>query len=137
MEPFNLENHPKIKTGFTTPDGYFEQFSEKLLSTISQEEKPVISIFARNKKWFMAIVAVLILGIMIPFLNKFSTQNQSLDSASLENYLAYQTTITPEELVSLLDNEDIEAIETDLNLDDAAVETALSGNTYLENYITE
>lgn len=137
MEPFNLENHPKIKTGFTTPDGYFEQFSEKLLSTISQEEKPVISIFARNKKWFMAIAAVLILGIMIPFLNKFSNQNQILDSASLENYLAYQTTITPEELVSLLDNEDIEAIETDLNLDDAAVETALSGNTYLENYITE
>lgn len=137
MEPFNLENHPKIKSGFTTPEGYFEQFSEKLLSAIPQEEKPVISIFARKKKWFMAVAAILILGIMIPFLNKNSNESQSLDSASLENYLAYQSTISPEELVSLLDEKDIEAIETDLNLDDATVESALSGNNYLENYITE
>lgn len=137
MEPFNLENHPKIKSGFTTPEGYFEQFSEKLLSNIPQEEKPIISIFARKKKWFMAVAAILVLGIMIPFLNKNSNESQSLDSASLENYLAYQNTISPEELVSLLDEKDIEAIETDLNLDDATVESALSGNNYLENYITE
>lgn len=137
MEPFNLENHPKIKSGFTTPEGYFEQFSEKLLSNIPQEEKPIISIFARKKKWFMAVAAILVLGIMIPFLNKNSNESQSLDNASLENYLAYQTTISPEELVSLLDEKDIEAIETDLNLDDATVESALSGNNYLENYITE
>lgn len=137
MEPFNLENHPKIKTGFATPEGYFEQFSEKMLINIPKEEKPVISLFARNKKWFMAVAAVLILGIMIPFLNYNSSENQSLDSASLENYLAYQNTISPDELVSLLDYKDIEAIETDLNLDDATVETALLGNNYLENYITE
>lgn len=137
MKPFNLENHPKIKSGFTTPEGYFEQFSEKLLSNIQQEEKPVISIFASKKKWFMAVAAILILGIMIPFLNKNSSESQSLDSASLENYLAYQSTISPEELVSLLDEKDIEAIETDLNLDDATVESALSGSNYLENYITE
>jgi len=137
MEPFNLENHPKIKSGFTTPEGYFEQFSEKLLFAIPKEEKPVISIFTRKKKWFMAVAAILILGIMIPFLSKNSSESQSLDSASLENYLAYQTTISPEELVSLLDEKDIEAIETDLNLDDATVESALSGNNYLENYITE
>jgi len=137
MKPFNLENHPKIKPGFTIPEDYFEQFSEKLLSAIPQEEKPVISIFARKKKWFMAVAAILIFGIMIPFLNKNSNENQNLDSASLENYLAYQSTISPEELVSLLDEKDIDAIETDLNLDDATVESALSGNNYLENYITE
>lgn len=137
MKSFNLENHPKIKPGFKTPDGYFEQFSENLLLNISSEEKPVISIFARNKKWFMAVAAVLILGIMIPFLNKSSNENHNLDSASLENYLAYQTTITPEELVSLMDTKDIEAIESDLNLDDVAVENALSENNYLENYLTE
>lgn len=137
MKPFNLENHPKIKTGFATPEGYFEQFSEKLLANLPQEEKPVISLFARKKKWFMAVAAVLILGIMIPFLNKNSNESQNLDSASLENYLAYQSTISPDELVSLLDYKDIEAIETDLNLDDVAVESALSGNNYIENYITE
>jgi len=137
MKPFNLENHPKIQPGFTTPEGYFEQFSENLLSKISQEEKPVISIFARNKKWFMAVAAILILGIMIPFLNKAGNENQALDNASIENYLAYQTTITPEELISTMSNEDFEAIETDLNLDDAALENTLSQTNYLENYITE
>ena len=137
MKPFNLENHQKIKTGFATPEGYFEQFSEKLLANLPQEEKPVISLFARKKKWFLAVAAVLILGIMIPFLNKNSRESQSLDSASLENYLAYQTTISPDELVSLLDYKDIETIETDLNLDDATIENTLSANSYLENYITE
>lgn len=137
MKPFNLENHPKIKPGFATPENYFEQFSEKLLASLPQQEKPVISLFARKKKWFMAVAAVLILGIMIPFLNKNSNESQNLDSASLENYLAYQSTISPDELVSLLDYKDIEAIETDLNLDDIAVESALSGNNYIENYITE
>ena len=137
MKPFNLENHPKIQPGFTTPEGYFEQFSENLLSKISQEEKPVISIFSRNKKWFMAVAAILILGIMIPFLNKAGNENQALDNASIENYLAYQTTITPEELISTMSNEDFEAIETDLNLDDATLENTLSQTNYLENYITE
>ena len=137
MEPFNLENNPKIKTGFATPEGYFEQFSEKLLANLPQEEKPVISLFAKNKKWFLAVAAVLVIGIMIPVLNYNSSDNQGLDSASLENYLAYQNTISPDELVSMLDYKDIEAIETDLNLDDAAVETTLSANNYLENYITE
>jgi len=137
MKSFNLENHPKIKPGFATPENYFEQFSEKLLASIPSEEKPVISIFAKNKKWLMAVAAVLILAIMIPFLNKTNSENQNLDTASLENYLAYQTTISPDELVSLLDYKDIEAIETDLNLDDATLESALSGNNYIENYITE
>lgn len=137
MKPFNLENHPKIQPGFTTPEGYFEQFSENLLSKISQEEKPLISIFSRNKKWFMAVAAILILGIMIPFLNKAGNENQALDNASIENYLAYQTTITPEELISTMSNEDFEAIETDLNLDEAALENTLSQTNYLENYITE
>lgn len=137
MKSFNLENHPKIKPGFSTPENYFEQFSEKLLVSIPSEEKPVISIFARNKKWLIAVAAVLILGIMIPLLNKSNNENQGLDSASIENYLAYQTTISPDELISLLDYKDIEAIETDLNLDDATLESALSGNNYIENYITE
>ena len=137
MKRFNLENHPKIKTGFVVPEGYFEQFSENILNTIAVEEKPVVSLFERNKKWMLAVAAVLMVGLMIPFLNQSETSAESLDSNTLENYLAYQSTITPEEIVSLLDHEDIEAIETNLNLDDAAVEKALSGNTYLENYITE
>lgn len=137
MKSFNLENHPKIKPGFVMPENYFEQFSENLSATISAEEKPVISIFANNKKWFLAVAAVLVLAIMIPFLNKSDSGNNNLDSASLENYLAYQTTISPDELVSAMSSEDFEAIETDLNLDDVTIENTLAESNYLENYITE
>lgn len=137
MKSFNLENHPKIKPGFVMPENYFEQFSENLSATISAEEKPVISILANNKKWLLAVAAVLVLGIMIPFLNKSDSGNNNLDSASLENYLAYQTTISPDELVSAMSSEDFEAIETDLNLDDVTIENTLAESNYLENYITE
>lgn len=137
MNSFNLENSPKIKSGFKTPDGYFENFSEQMLAKIAQEEKPVISIFQRRRNWFVAAAAVLILGISIPFLNKTDTGNTSVDEETMENYLAYQSTISQYDLINLLDNEDIEALESDLKVDDAVVESALSDNTNLENYLTE
>lgn len=137
MNSFNLENSPKIKSGFKTPDGYFENFSEQILAKIAQEEKPVISIFQRRRNWFVAAAAVLILGISIPFLNKTNTGNTSVDEETMENYLAYQSTISQYDLINLLDKEDIEALESDLKVDDAVVESALSDNTNLENYLTE
>lgn len=137
MNSFNLENSPKIKSGFKTPDGYFENFSEQILAKIAQEEKPVISIFQRRRNWFVAAAAVLILGISIPFLNKADTGNTSVDEETMENYLAYQSTISQYDLINLLDKEDIEALESDLKVDDAVVESALSDNTNLENYLTE
>jgi len=108
-----------------------------MLAKIAKEEKPVISIFQRRKNWFVAAAAVLILGISIPFLNKTNTGNTSVDEETMENYLAYQSTISQYDLINLLDKEDIEALESDLKVDDAVVESALSDNTNLENYLTE
>lgn len=136
MNSFNLENGPKIKPGFKTPDNYFENFSEQMLARIDSNEKSVRSIFQRRKNWFMAAAAVLIIGFAIPFLNK-PANNASIDGESLENYLAYQSTISQYDLINLLDKEDIEALESDLKIDDAVVESALSDNTNLENYLTE
>ena len=136
MNSFNLENGPKIKSGFKTPEGYFENFSEQLLARIDADEKPVRSIFQRRSNWFVAAAAVLIVGISIPFLNK-SGNNASIDGETLENYLAYQSNISQYDLVNLLDEQDIEALESDLKIDDAVVESALSDNTNLENYLTE
>lgn len=136
MNSFNLENQPKIKPGFKTPDGYFENFSEQLLLKINSEEKPVISIFQRRRNWFLAAAAVLVLGIMIPFLNKSGNDAQNIDDVTMENYLA-QSNISQYELVNMLDNEDIEALEQDLAMDDATLESALYDNGNLENYLTE
>ena len=137
MNAFNLENQPKIKPGFKTPEGYFENFSEQMMARINQEEKPVISIFQRRRNWFLAAAAVLIVGLMIPFMNKSNMEDHAIDDATMENYLAYQSNISQYDLVNLLDKEDVEALESDLRVDDAVVESALSDNTNLENYLTE
>lgn len=134
MNSFNLENQAKINSGFKTPEHYFENFSEQLLSKI-QEEKPVISIFQRHRNWFLAAAAVLILGIMIPFLNK-PADLQTIDDTTMENYLA-QSNISQYELVNMLDDADIDALERDLAMDESTLESAIEYNGNLENYITE
>lgn len=135
MNSFNLENHPKINSGFKTPEDYFENFSEQVLAKINEDEKPVISIFQRHRNWFLAAAAVLVLGIMIPFLNK-PVASTTIDDATMENYLA-QSNISQYELVNMLDNEDIDALEKELAMDDSTLESALEYNGNLENYITE
>lgn len=135
MNSFNLENQPKINSGFKTPEHYFENFSEQLLAKIGQEEKPVISIFQRHRNWFLAVAAVLILGIMIPFLNK-PADATTIDDATMENYLA-QSNISQYELVNMLDDADIDALERDLAMDESTLESAIEYNGNLENYITE
>jgi hypothetical protein len=135
MNSFNLENQPKINSGFKTPEHYFENFSEQMLAKIGQEEKPVISIFQRHRNWFLVAAAVLILGIMIPFLNK-PADSQNIDDATIENYLA-QSNISQYELVNMLDDADIDALERDLAMDESTLESAIEYNGNLENYITE
>ena len=135
MNSFNLENQPKINSGFKTPENYFENFSESILAKIGQEEKPVISIFQRKRNWFLAAAAILILGIMIPFLNK-PAESQNIDDATMENYLA-QSNISQYELANMLDNEDIDALEKELAMDESTLESAIEYNGNLENYITE
>lgn len=131
MNSFNLENQPKINSGFKTPEHYFENFSEQLLAKIGQEEKPVISIFQRHRNWFLAVAAVLILGIMIPFLNK-PADASTIDDATMENYLA-QSNISQYELVNMLDDADIDALERDLAMDESTLESAIEYNGNLEN----
>ena len=49
MKDFKLDNHPKINSGFKTPDHYFDDFSEKILHRLEEKESKVISIFYRRK----------------------------------------------------------------------------------------
>ena len=46
MKKFNLENEPKITSGFTIPDGYFDTFSDKILAQLPKQDPKVVSIFS-------------------------------------------------------------------------------------------
>ena len=137
MKNFNLGNEPKITSGFTTPDGYFDTFSEKVLAQLPKQESKVISIFSSKKVWYFAVAAILILMLSIPLFTKYSTQQEEIDSATLENYIAYQSNISEEEIVNLLEQDDIDKMELDFNIDDAAIEDALKSNSNLEQYLKD
>ena len=137
MKNFNLGNEPKITSGFTTPDGYFDTFSEKVLAQLPKQESKVISIFSSKKVWYFAAAAILILMLSIPLFTKYSTQQEEIDLATLENYIAYQSNISEEEIVNLLEQDDLDKMKLDFNIDDATIEDALKSNSNLEQYLID
>lgn len=137
MKEFKLDNEPKITSGFTIPEGYFDTFSDKVLAALPKPESKVISISNPRKNWYYAAVAILALSLTIPIYNKYAANKEEVDSVTLENYLAYQSNISEDEIVNLLEPEDLEKIKVDLNVDDTAVEETLKSNTNLEQYILD
>lgn len=135
MKNFKLENEPKITPGFTIPEGYFDSFSEKVVTQLPKQESKVISIFKTKKKWYFAVAAILILMLSIPIYTNLSTQQDEIDSVTLENYIAYHATITEDEIVNLLETEDLERMKLELNIDDVYIEDILKSNTNLEEYL--
>lgn len=135
MKTFKIENKSKIKSGFTTPDNYFDQFSIKILQQIQKEEPKVISIFARRKSWIYTAAAILILALTIPICLYYHNLSTEIDETTLENYITNHSTISDEDLANLLDEKDIQKIKIDLNIDDKSIENELSKNTNLEQYL--
>mgnify|MGYP003527529110 FL=1 len=133
MKDFKLDSKPKINSGFKTPEHYFEDFSEKLMQQLPEEETKVISIFSKRKNWMYACAAILVLALSIPFV--FQNQTQEIDATTLENYLAINSGITDVELIDLLHEEDINKIEINENIDDKTIEDILINNSNFEQYI--
>lgn len=137
MKPFKLDNEPKITSGFTTPEGYFDSFNAKLLNKLPKEEPKVISIFSRRKTWYYAAAAVVVMVLSVPIYNNFTTPSEDVDAIALEDYINNHATISNDEIANLLDAEDLEKMKLELNLEDEAIEDILINNTDLEQYITD
>lgn len=136
MKDFKLDNKPKITSGFTTPDGYFDTFAERISAKLPVQETKVVSFTGTRKMWYYAAAAILILMLSIPLYTKYATA-QEIDAATLENYIAYQSNISEEEIVDLLEQEDLDKLRLELNVDDSAIEEALQSNPNLEQYIID
>lgn len=136
MNEFKLDNEPKITSGFTIPDNYFADFSEKVLLQLPKDEPKEISIWVKNRKWLYAVAAILVISLSIPFIITSQNNTDQASNAAIENYLSYHSTLTDDDIVELLDKEDIEKLDISSDLEDKDVEDLLSGNTNLEQYIT-
>ena len=135
MNDFKLDNEPKITSGFTIPDGYFDTFSEKILAQIPIHEPKVISIFNITKTWYFVAAAIVIVMLSIPLYLNYSINNEALDTSVLENYITNNSNISEDEIVDLLDKEDLVKMKIEFNLQEEDLEDILSTNTNLEQYI--
>ena len=135
MKTFKLENEPKIKSGFITPENYFEDFSAKILQQLPNNEPKVISIFSRRKTWFYSAAAVIVIALTIPVYNNYNNTSNEIEPLTLENYISYHSTVSDADLVSLLDENDIQKMNVDLNLEDKNIENELSANANIDIYL--
>jgi hypothetical protein len=138
MKIFKLEDEPKIKSGFKTPEGYHDSFSSKFLQNLPKEEATdsvkIISIFRKRKTIIMAIAAILVLAIMIPILYTSDTKNNELDSVTIENYLAEESNISQYELIGEIEPES-NSIVNSTKLEDETLEDILVTNPNIESLI--
>ena len=132
MENFKLKDSQK--SGFNAPDGYFDRLPQMVFAKI--EEKPVLSLFQRNRKYIMAAAAVLILALMLPVYNALSTKTE-LDEATIESYLAYHSGMTQFDLLTEMNPEDLAEMETTLPIEDAVIEEMLTTNSNFEQLLIE
>ena len=76
-------------------------------------------------------------GITTCFVPIASATKEEIDSATLENYIAYQSNISEEEIANLLEQDDLDKMKLDFNIDDATIEDALKSNSNLEQYLID
>ena len=137
MKKFDLENMPKTTSGFIVPDNYFEDFSKNVLSQLPDETKRVIPLYKQKSKLLMAVAAILVIGLFIPIFNQLSKPSEELDLTTLENHLSYQTNINQYDLISELDEDDLNKMGATIQLNDEIIEEHLSSNSDLERLLSE
>lgn len=137
MNDFKLDSNPKITSGFKIPESYFDNLAEKVTARLENEEPKVISFFDRNKRWLFSVAAILVIALSIPIVSELqSNEEQMTDTAEIENYLTRRSTLTEDDLVNLLEQEDIDKLKIDNNIDSETLEDLLINNNNLEQYIT-
>lgn len=137
MNKFNLDKHPAVASGLNAPKHYFDHFPAIVMEKINQEQPAKNRVFTLTNFIFTAAaIVILVLGIPF-FMSKSVTSFEQIDTHSLENHLSYQSNISSYDLMNLMESNELDALQVDLQLEDAAVENILITNPNFENYITE
>lgn len=142
MKEFKLDNTSKIETGFKAPDGYFDNFAQQMMEKLPQEQTKVIPLFQKRKVFALIAAAVIAFLFIVPVFNSKPTITKEIDSATLENYLSYQTNISQYDLINALDEDDINTIKKNVAIEENTIETEtiediLVGNGNLEHLLLE
>lgn len=134
----NISQHSK-KEVFKIPDGYFEDFNDRLFSKL--ENKPNKSIQPKLRKiaytrWISIAASVtILLGITIFYTTK--DQYSNLNTETIESYLQSQNVFISTSMESYLEEQDLTEIEQNNSLNNAEIGEYLLTSTDIEYYITE
>ena len=135
MKNFSLDNEPKIEPGFSVPENYFVTLSEKINDKLPKETPKVIPLYKKKKVWMYSVAAIAVVSMSVLLVQQFNTK-PSLDSEFLENYISQNTTVSQDDIIELLEQEDIEKLKVDYNLEEDLIEETLINSSDLEHYLT-
>ncbi len=135
MKSIKLNTKPRIKTGFTVPEGYFESFSEELMNQVKDRDSKVIPIkFRFVIKLSVAASIVLFLGLGTYFYIETKSENDYTDQ--IELYLTSNTQLTTHDIVYFMEYSDVSSLESKHNLHPEEIEGFLLDSYEIEEIIT-
>ena len=136
MNEFKINKENKITSGFTTPEGYFDDFSIDTNNRIILPKSRIKVISITTKRWVTYVAAVLIIAFSITFFTKMEVNNSD-DNVLMENYITNNSEISQYDLITLLDKKDIENLSVELNLNDTKMDEEFDNTNEIEYYLTE
>jgi hypothetical protein len=136
MKEFKINDENKITSGFTTPEGYFDNFTIGLNYNESQlkTERKIISI--NTKRWLTSVAAVLVVTLSITIYAKLVIEKTE-DSIEMDNYISNHSDISQYDLITLLDKKDIENLSIELNSSNTKIDEEFANTIEIEDYLIE
>lgn len=135
MNKFEINNGNKITSGFTTPEGYFDNFSLELNKKLNlpKTESNVISI---NMKWrITSVAALLIITLSVTIYSKIAVGKT--DANTMENYITNHSEISQYDLITLLEKKDIENLSVELKLNNTKIDKEFINIIEIDDYLIE
>jgi hypothetical protein len=136
MNEFKINNENKITSGFTTPEGYFDDFSIELNNRINLPKTKVKVISINTKRGITSVAALLIVALSISIYSKMMVVNSD-ENNTAENYITNHSEISQYDLITLLDKKDIENLGIELNNSNSKIDEEFANTNEIENYLTE
>ena len=136
MNEFKINNENKITSGFTTPEGYFDDFSIELNNRINLPKTKVKVISINTKSGITSVAALLIVALSISIYSKMMVVNSD-ENNTAENYITNHSEISQYDLITLLDKKDIENLGIELNNSNSKIDEEFANTNDIENYLTE
>jgi hypothetical protein len=123
MNDFKLDKGQKIFTGFTTPNDYFDNFTDALMGHLPAREVKIIPLYKRKPLWLFAAAGfIVIAGLSALYTTNMASQP---DDAAIENYLVYQANVNSYDLMQNLDQNDIDELEKSIVINDEQIKDYL------------